>query len=121
MVQRIARQTQLCDASAVIIFSLLFMGGLGAMVLAIPFYAIWTYHRRKMEEIRARQQVDISAETRAALEALRQEIAELRDTTTQYDLSFDTALQRLEGRLAGVEQRLGQVEREVGSAQTQRR
>lgn len=121
MVQRIARQTQLCDATAV--FSLLIMvgGGLGAMVLAIPFYAIWTYNRRKMEEIRARQRVDISAETRAALEALRQEIADLRDTTTKYDVSFDTALQRLEGRLAGVEQRLGQVEREVGSAQTQRR
>jgi len=119
MLRRIARQRQLCDATAV--FSLLVMvgGGLTAMVLAIPFYAIWAYNRRKMEEIRARQRVDISAETRAAIEALRQEMAELRDTTTRYDVSFDTALQRLEGRMANVEQRVNRVEHEVQSLQTQ--
>jgi hypothetical protein len=42
---------------------------------------------------------------RAEMEAMRQEIRSLRDTTMQYDLSFDTALQRLEQRVEGIERR----------------
>ena len=38
-------------------------------------------------------------QTLSAVEALRQEVAGLRDTTTRYDMSFDTALQRLESRI----------------------
>jgi hypothetical protein len=87
-------------------------GVLSAMVLAIPFFAIWTYHKRKIEEIKAKQKIDISAETRAALAALREEMEALRDTTTKYDVSFDTALQRLESRVGNVEQRVGGIERE---------
>ena len=37
--------------------------------------------------------------SRAEFAALRAELASLRDTTTQYDLSFDTSLQRLERRV----------------------
>jgi len=42
-------------------------------------------------------------ETLAAVEGLRKEVAELRDLTTRYDLSFDTALQRLESRVGQLE------------------
>lgn len=47
----------------------------------------------------------------AEIEQLRKEFASLRDTATQYDLSFDTALQRVEGRLGSIESRVGALER----------
>ena len=47
-----------------------------------------------------------SAALKAEIEAMRLQMASLRDTTTQYDLSFDTALQRMEQRMAHMEQRL---------------
>ena len=40
---------------------------------------------------------------RAELEALRHEVRSLRDTSMQYDLSFDTALQRMEQRVERME------------------
>ena len=79
--------------------------GVSAMVFGLPFYLIWTYHKRKLEEIKAKGRSNIDQETRAALEAFRAEIAALRDTTTQYDVSFDTALRRLESRMSQVEQK----------------
>ena len=36
-------------------------------------------------------------------EALRQEVRALRDTTMQYDLSFDAALERMESRVESIE------------------
>jgi hypothetical protein len=37
------------------------------------------------------------------LDALRQEIAQLRDTSTQFDLSHNNALERLEQRVSSLE------------------
>lgn len=79
--------------------------GVSGMVFGLPFYALWSHHKRKLEEIKARQRTSIDAETRAAIEALRAEMAALRDTTTQYDVSFDTALRRLESRISHIEQK----------------
>src|SRR5688572_19367568 len=42
-------------------------------------------------------------QTLAAVESLRKEVAELRKTTTRYDLSFDPALHRLEPRVGQLE------------------
>jgi ribosomal protein L16 Arg81 hydroxylase len=75
------------------------------MVFGIPISAIWTSHFRKLAEIKARQQGDISAETRAQLAAMREEMAALRDTTTKFDMSFDAALSRLEQRVDRIEER----------------
>jgi len=80
------------------------------MVLSLPMYALWTYHRRKMEEIRSSRDARIAEQTQAALVELRREIESLRDTTTQYDVSFDTALQRIDSRLNGMEARLRTLE-----------
>ena len=44
------------------------------------------------------------AALRQEVAALREEMRSLRDTTTQYDISFDTALQRVEQRIGRVEQ-----------------
>ena len=71
------------------------------LVLSIPLFALWSYHRCKVLELQVRGQG--VGGVRAELDALRQEMRMLRDTSTQYDLSFDTALQRMEQRVAGVE------------------
>lgn len=100
---------------------ILVCGGLGGMTLLIPFYAIWTGHRRAIEEIRARARAQADDATRQAIEELRREFAALRDTATQYDLSFDTALKRLESRVAALEQRVaGQADQPVSWSHTQR-
>jgi hypothetical protein len=81
------------------------------MILLIPIVWILTQHRRKLEEMRLKHQVSIADETRAAIEAVRKELAALRDTATEYDVSFDAALHRMESRMGNVEQRVIQLER----------
>lgn len=39
------------------------------------------------------------------IKSLRKEVAQLRDTTTRYDLAFDTALQRLDSRVEHMEKK----------------
>lgn len=80
-------------------------------VLMIPIMGIMTYHKRKMEEIRLRQKSGLADETRAAIESVRREVEALRDTSTQYDVSFDAALHRIESRVGNMEQRMQTVER----------
>ena len=75
-------------------------------VLSIPLLAIWTHHRRKMEELAMRHQQAQQEDVRAEFAALRAELKNLRDTTMQYDLSFDTNLQH-------IDRRLGQLERQA--------
>ena len=63
-------------------------------------------HRVKMAEIKGPPRgssVDIA--TQAAIEELRQEVRQLRDTTMRYDMSFDTALTRMEERVDRIETR----------------
>jgi len=80
-------------------------------VFSIRMLAIWTHHKRKMMElqIKLRGQGD-TVDSRTEIEALRQEIRSLRDTTTQYDISFDTALQRMESRMEGVERQVKAIQ-----------
>ncbi len=75
-------------------------------VLSIPLLAIWTHHKRKMEELSQRRQQAQGEDVRAELAALRADLKNLRDTTMQYDLSFDTNLQH-------IDRRLGQLERQA--------
>ena len=83
---------------------------ISGLVLMIPIVAILTHHRRKLEEMRLRQKITINEETRAAIEALRKEFTALKDTTTEYDVSFDTALKRIESRMGNTEERVLQLE-----------
>jgi len=80
------------------------------LIFGIPIIAIWTDHRRKVldMQLRSRQQADQAVMEKLA--EVQRQIADLRETTTQYDLSFDTALQRVEARLNGIEQRVQAVE-----------
>lgn len=72
-------------------------------IVIIPLMAIHQHHKRKMEELRQKEQRLIGAEIQAEFEKLRGEIRDLRDVSMQYDLSFDTALQQMDHRLAHLE------------------
>lgn len=45
----------------------------------------------------------VAEQQEAEIKRLQDQLAELRETTTRYDVSFDTALQRLERRIADME------------------
>ncbi len=81
-----------------------------AMVFGVGALAILMEHLQKMARIRADARAKANRQLEEALQAIRQEVAELRDTTTRYDLSFDTALQRMEARIARLEQGAGQAQ-----------
>jgi hypothetical protein len=88
--------------------------GLIAVVcfFGIPLSAIWGHNRRKMMELKMRMTQGDDASVRAAIEALRAEVKSLRDTTMQYDISFDSALQRVESRVDRMERRVLPAESE---------
>jgi hypothetical protein len=73
------------------------------VVFSIPLSVIWTHHKRKVLEIQLRLKQEGDAGLRAAVEAMREEMRALRDTTMQYDISFDNALQRMEQRVENLE------------------
>lgn len=75
--------------------------------LSIPIVAIVTSHLREMAKIKAQQGNQLSEEIRAELREVKSQLAELRETTMKFDLSFDAALTRLEDRVERVEQRQG--------------
>ena len=87
--------------------AILMAGGFAVItaVFSIPLYALWSYHKRKLEEIRSKRDVHIAEETRRAIADLREEMKQLRDSTSAYDVSLDNALERLESRIETVEQR----------------
>ena len=69
----------------------------------------WIKHRGKIAEMklqaRAKTDTNVQGSIDALREEMRAEIQAFRDTATQYDLSFDTALQRMEQRVEGLERR----------------
>jgi hypothetical protein len=72
-------------------------------VFSVPLSVIWTHHKRKVLELQLRLKQEGDAGVRAAVEAMREEMRALRDTTMQYDISFDNALQRMEQRVENLE------------------
>jgi hypothetical protein len=73
------------------------------VVFSIPLSVIWTHHKRKVLELQLRLKQETDSGVRNSVEALREEVRSLRDTTMQYDLSFDNALQRMEQRVENLE------------------
>lgn len=73
-------------------------------------------HRRKLAQMKLallhRQSRESAEVPEKALEELRREIAALRDTSTQYDMSFDTALQRLESRIGHMENQVNELKQQ---------
>jgi hypothetical protein len=74
-----------------------------AFTMGIPLLAIWTNHVRKLAEIKSRGVQSNDSALRSEVERLRAEVESLRDTTTKFDLSFDSQLTQLETRMERVE------------------
>ena len=81
-----------------------------SLIFGIPIVKIWTDHQRKVLEMRLKLNTHGDKSVRGELEALRLEVRSLRDTSMQYDLSFDTALQRMEHRVEGTERRVATIQ-----------
>lgn len=73
-------------------------------------------YRQKVAELRLKSGSRSDQDSLVEMRALRNQMTELRDTTSEYNLSFDTALQRMESRISRLEQRIEQAERESQAA-----
>ena len=81
------------------------LGGFGGTSLII-----WTSLQGKIGRIKAEAEArritaapPLEAGVAAELKALRQQVAEMQSTGHQFDISFDAALNRLEGRVSRIE------------------
>jgi hypothetical protein len=89
-------------------------------VFSIPVIAILSVHRRKMAEMGMGQGAG-NTSVLSELRELKRQVEELRDTTTRYDISFDSALQRMESRMNHMEQKVSTMENEIHITQGQAR
>lgn len=85
-----------------------------AIIFSVPLLAILTEHRRKVLQMKLNARSAPDAEIIEKLQDLTKQLADLRATTTEYDLSFDTALQRIESRIEHLERRVQALERQSG-------
>src|SRR5947207_9042808 len=75
---------------------------LGGSALITALTVIGTRAWQKVEALK-HQTLHGQGALAKQVESLSHEVAALRDTTTRYDIAFDTALERLESRIAQVE------------------
>jgi hypothetical protein len=80
-----------------------------------------TNHQRKMAELRLRTQQDCKQITGDRVAQMHEQLTDLRDITTRYDLSFDQALQRIESRVGHFEDRLAALEQADKASSTRAR
>jgi len=73
------------------------------LIFGTPFFAMWTRYRLERERLRQEK-------TDKAFGQIRQELAQVRETSTQYALTFEDALQRIERRLESLEDRVNAIE-----------
>jgi predicted nucleic acid-binding Zn-ribbon protein len=73
-------------------------------VLFIPITAMVLKHRKEMLQMELERRRLSNQEIVAQIEALRQELAQLRDTSTQYDMSLQMTLETLQERVRMLEQ-----------------
>ena len=59
-----------------------------------------------MLEMQLKLKQQNSTDVQGTLNALREEVKQLRDTSMSYDLSFDAAMQRMENRVENLERRV---------------
>jgi hypothetical protein len=79
-----------------------------SILIPIAFFAfvyslVRMKHQQRLEEMRVLRGQGGGTEVVTELRQLQQQLHELRDTTTRYDMSFDAALQRLESRVGHLE------------------
>ena len=78
---------------------------LGPMLFVL-ITATVLWHRKEMLQMELERRRLSNQEIVAQIEALRQELAQLRDTSTQYDMSLQATLETLQERVRMLEQQL---------------
>ena len=71
---------------------------------------VYLSFKKQMLVLKLSEKSSIETGATAEIESLKHQLAELRDTTTRYDMSFDSALQRIESQVGNVEGRLSAIE-----------
>ncbi len=71
----------------------------------IPIIAMVIKHRKEMMQLELEKRRLSNQEIAKQIEALRAEIAQLRETSTQYDLSLQANLESLQERVRALEMR----------------
>ncbi len=79
-------------------------------ITIISVTAIISENRKAIFMARLKMQGQDDPHLQATITALREEVRALRDTSMQYDLSFDTALQKMEQRMISLERKANQQE-----------
>ncbi len=74
--------------------------------LFIPITAMVIKHRKEMMELELEKRRLSNQEIAKQIEALRAEIAQLRETSTQYDMSLQANLESLQERVRALEQQM---------------
>jgi uncharacterized protein YicC (UPF0701 family) len=75
------------------------------VALSIPIVAIWTKHLQKMEEIRSQKTQGLNSDVQAKLDALQRQIIDIKDQSSRFDLALDASQDRLEERIAFLEEK----------------
>ena len=109
-----------------IVFDLLvlaLMVPLSAIVLGVGSNIVQSIlkSQERRIELRLKAQKGQNGDVANQLEALRAEIAALRDTTTQYDLTNDQIVQHLEERLGRIEIKTASQSARSSSEETRQR
>ena len=79
--------------------------------LFIPITAMVLKHRKEMLQMELERRRLSNQEIVAQIEAIRQELAQLRDTSTQYDMSLQANLEALQERVRALEQQVDEQAR----------
>jgi hypothetical protein len=87
------------------IISVVLIFGLPFAVIGVVALGMYLKHQAAMFDRKLFAQSQISGQTSTEIAALRQELAQLRDTSTQYDVSLQQSLEELQHRVATIEAR----------------
>lgn len=82
------------------------------MVFSIPLLAIWSTHRFNLEKLRQKNLQQSDSSTQAQMDAIKVELHQLRDTSTQYCISLENTLKRLDDTVNHMDQRMKALEAE---------
>jgi uncharacterized membrane-anchored protein YhcB (DUF1043 family) len=85
----------------------------------IPITAIILEHFQKMKRLEVAKAKQGDSNLKAQLDAIRREIADLRQTSTEYCLSLDSNLQNLQAHIAHLESRMQEMEQQNAAIRVQ--
>jgi hypothetical protein len=71
----------------------------------------------RIAELQMMRGQGVDGNVASEIRQLREQLHELRDTTTRYDMSFDSALQRLESRVSHLETQQRETSAQVNVTQ----